>query len=117
MALSKTSHDSREARELRKASSLPKGLLWRELRRNAGGMKFRNQHLIGDMFDFYCAAAKLGSEIDGIAHDMGDRPERDVARSAWLLGRGIRGVRIPAQDVLSNSTAVAEQIVALCTRA
>ena len=97
--------------------SLPEGLLWRELRRKAGGVKFRNQHPVGPyVIDFYCAVVKLGFEIDGVAHDMGDRSERDVARDAWLAERGIRVVRIPAKDVLADPTAIAAQIVALCTQ-
>ena len=34
--------------------------------------------LIGDLVvDFYCAGRRLVIEIDGIAHDMGNNPERD----------------------------------------
>jgi len=84
----------------------------------AGGVKFRHQHPVGPyVIDFYCAAAKLGFEIDGAAHDMGDRPQREVARDAWLLECGIRVVRIPAKDVLADPSAVAARMVALCTRA
>jgi hypothetical protein len=82
-------HDFGKARKLRKALSLPEGLLWRELRRKAGGVKFRNQHPVGPyVIDFYCAAAKLGFEIDGIAHDMaiGRRLMPSAMPGCWSAG-------------------------------
>jgi very-short-patch-repair endonuclease len=39
---------------------------------------FRRQHPIGRyVLDFYCAGARLAVEIDGLSHDLGDRPQRD----------------------------------------
>ena len=49
-----------------------------------------------------------------VAHDMGDRPERDVTRDLWLSDNGIRVLRIPARDVLKELEAVVGQIVAAC---
>jgi very-short-patch-repair endonuclease len=103
------------ARRLRREMSLPEVLLWRELRGGAAGFAFRKQHPIaGYVIDFYCAAAKLAIEIDGIAHDMGDRPKRDSARDAKLLEAGIDIVRIPASDVLKSPVDVAQAIAAIC---
>jgi very-short-patch-repair endonuclease len=105
----KSSHNYPLARAQRRNPSLPEGLLWRELRGKAGGLKFRRQHPVGRyVLDFYCASAKCGFEIDGIAHDMGDRPGRDHARDAWLAEQGIRVVRIAAREVLNNPVDVAE---------
>lgn len=96
--------------------SLPEVLLWRELRTQTG-IKFRRQHPIGDyVLDFYCAAAKLCVEIDGIAHDMGNRPERDQLRDAWLAAQNIKVIRIPARDVLRSPADVAEGLVRQCER-
>ncbi|MDR2187163.1 MAG: DUF559 domain-containing protein [Azonexus sp.] len=107
--------DYATARRLRRQLSLPEALLWRELRRSPQGIKLRRQHPVGPyVIDFYCARAKTGFEIDGGAHDMGDRPDRDEQRSAWLARQKIRLVRIPAQDVLADPVAVAEAIVAFC---
>jgi very-short-patch-repair endonuclease len=100
---------------LRRSLTLPEGLLWRELRQRPDGWKFRRQHPCGPfVLDFYCEAAKLGIEVDGMAHDMGDRPERDIARDRWLAGHGVRVLRIPARDVLQELVAVIRQIVAAC---
>jgi len=101
------------ARKLRREMTLPEVLLWRELRQS--DLKFRKQHPVGRyVLDFYCAAAKLGIEVDGIAHDMGDHPETDVARDASLRERGLEIVRIRAADVLKSVADVAAAIEALC---
>ena len=105
------------ARQLRRAMSLPEVLLWQILRSNPDGVKFRRQHSIGDNYlDFYCPSAKVCIEIDGIVHDMGDRPERDLARDAWLQAEGIEVVRIPAADVLRSVAETAEAILRYCKR-
>jgi len=50
-------------------------------------------------------------EIDGIAHDMGDRPARDVERDRFLQAKGYQVLRIPASEVLADPSATAEAIV------
>jgi very-short-patch-repair endonuclease len=52
------------------------------------------------ILDFYCPAAKLAVEIDGAGHGMGDQPQRDNRRDAWLAERGVTTLRIPAADVM-----------------
>lgn len=111
----KSDHDYTLACAQRKAPSLPEGLLWRALRGKASGLKFRRQHPVGRyVLDFYCAAAKCGFEIDGIAHDMGNRPQGDLARDAWLCQQGIRIVRIAATEVLSDPIGVADAMARMC---
>ena len=66
------------------------------------------------VLDFYCAAAKCGFEVDGIAHDMGDRAERDAARDEFIARQGIRVVRIPASEVLADPIGIAEAMVRMC---
>ena len=103
------------ARRLRREMTLPEGLLWRELRRRPGGFKFRRQHPAGTyVLDFFCAEVRVAIEVDGFAHDTGDRPERDSARDAWLAGQRVEVVRVPARDVLVNIGAVVEYIANIC---
>lgn len=103
------------ARHLRRAMTLPEVLLWQLLRREPKGIRFRRQHSIGDYYlDFYVAGLKLAIEIDGMAHDMGDRPARDALRDAFLRAQGIKVVRIPATDVLRSPEDVAEMLVRYC---
>jgi very-short-patch-repair endonuclease len=101
-----------EARAARREMSLPEILLWQRLKGSPQGIAFRKQHPIsGYRVDFYCAAAKLVIEVDGAAHDMGDRPERDVERTKLLEAKGYRVIRIPAADVLRDADEAAQSIV------
>ncbi len=102
-----------EARRARRELSLPEALLWQRLKGAPNGIRFRKQHPIGlYRVDFYCAAARLVIEVDGMAHDMGDRPQRDALREASLEQSGYRVLRIAAADVLRDVDAVADAIVA-----
>ncbi len=108
-------HNYAKARTLRAEMSLPEVLLWQHLRKQPLGVKFRRQHPVGDyVVDFYSPAAKLGIEIDGIAHEMGDCPERDLARDAWLNQQGIEILRIPAKDLLKSVEQAAQSIILYC---
>ena len=113
-----TNRAYKAARHQRRKMSLPEALLWQRLRRSPCGIGFRRQHPIGPyVLDFYCPAARLAIEIDGRAHDMGDRPERDEVRNAWLAARGLRIARIAAREVLRDPDAVAEMLVKACRAA
>ena len=109
--------DVTKARGLRENLSLPEVLLWRLLKGSPDGVHFRSQHPVGSyVLDFYCAKTKIAFEIDGIAHDMGDRPERDEQRDALLREQGIEVVRIPAAEVLRSAEIVAASMVRYCQR-
>jgi very-short-patch-repair endonuclease len=115
MARATTRRTVSRARKLRRRMTLPEVLLWRALRKEPEGVKFRRQHPVGPyVLDFYCPQARLGIEIDGIAHDMGDNPERDETRALWLAGRKIALLRVPASEVFKSVDQVAEAIVASC---
>ena len=103
------------ARALRRAMSPPEVRLWQLLRKRATGFRFRHQHPAGPfVLDFYCPAAKLVVEIDGLAHDMGRNPARDARRDAWLLHRGVRTVRIEASELWKNAEGVLDHILNAC---
>jgi very-short-patch-repair endonuclease len=79
------------------------------------GINIRKQHPCGPfVVDFYCPAARLIIEIDGIVHEMGDRPERDAKRTQWLQRQGYEVLHIPPAEVLADVDATAESIVAAC---
>jgi very-short-patch-repair endonuclease len=93
--------------------SLPEVLLWQRLRGSPQGLRFRKQHPIDPyVADFYCSAASLVVEIEGAAHNCGDRPERDERRTEFLQQRGYRLLRIAAGDVLKDPDGVATSIAA-----
>jgi very-short-patch-repair endonuclease len=61
-----------QARALRKSMTAPELSLRSYLRTRPRGMKVRRQHPHGPyIFDFFCSAAALAIEVDGMAHDMG----------------------------------------------
>src|SRR3954447_4964133 len=100
------------ARRLRRQLSSPEVQLWIRLRARAPGRPvFRRQHPIGPyVLDFYCAKARLAIEIDGLSHDMGDRPRRDTRRDAWLRTRGIEVLRIAAADLMHGGEETADAL-------
>src|SRR5689334_11687413 len=101
--MSATDRAYKAAKRQRRKMPLPEALLCQRLRRRPCNIGFRRQHPLGRyVLDFYCAAAKLAIEIDGIAHDMGDRPQRDEIRTAWLEAQGLQVLRIAARDVLRD---------------
>ncbi|NNC73690.1 MAG: endonuclease domain-containing protein [Sphingomonadaceae bacterium] len=110
--LSGSAKTVKKARKLRRKMSLPEALLWRELRKRPGELKFRRQHPAGNyILDFYCGEAKLAIEIDGESHNRGDQPDRDAKRDGWLANQDIRVLRFPASDVLNNLEGVVRNIV------
>jgi len=95
--------DTHQARKLRRTMTLPEVLLWRELRKKPNGRQYRRQHPAGPyVLDFFCAPANLAIEVDGESHNRGNQPARDERRDKWLEAKGIRVMRIPANDVLMN---------------
>ena len=104
-----------KARKLRRSMTPPEVRLWQILRARPAGLKVRHQHPAGPyVLDFYCAAKKLGIEIDGIAHEMGDNPARDERRDQWLRDRGYRVLRIPASELRGNAEGVLQHILNAC---
>lgn len=94
--------------------SLPEVLLWTQLKTSRSGLHWRRQHPAGGyVLDFFCAKANLVIEVDGFAHDTGDRPQRDANRDAWLSEHRIDTIRVPANDVLRDPGAVAEGVIVL----
>ncbi|HEX8584196.1 MAG TPA: DUF559 domain-containing protein [Allosphingosinicella sp.] len=109
-----TGKSYRRARELRRTMSLPEVLLWQQLRKRQIGLHWRKQHPAGPYdLDFYCDAAKLCVEVDGEAHERGDRPLRDARRDAWLARHNITTLRIPAAEMLKNLEGVLQHIATI----
>ncbi|MFL6780627.1 MAG: endonuclease domain-containing protein, partial [Sphingomicrobium sp.] len=110
-----TRRNVKRARSLRRQMTLPEVVLWQHLRRRPEGLKFRRQHPAGPyVLDFYCEQASLCVEVDGAAHSLGQVPQSDETRDAWLREAGIRTVRVAARDVLENLEGVVQLIVQGC---
>ena len=105
-------HD--RAIDLRAAMTAPEVWLWVRLRvRRPGQPRFRRQHPIGPYIaDFYCAAARLVIEIDGMGHGDAAQIIHDEKRDAYMAARGYRVLRCAAADVLSDVDAAGEWLIA-----
>jgi very-short-patch-repair endonuclease len=64
-------------------------------------------------WNFYCPKARLAIEVDGMIHDTGDRPQRDLQRDAWLKEHAVTVFRLAAADVLRGVDETADGIVRL----
>ena len=102
------------ARKLRREMTLPEVMLWQHLRGGKAGAKFRRQHPVGAyVADFYCREASLILEVDGEAHNRGERPARDIARDAFFSENGYRVLHIPASDILRDAGEVVDRIASV----
>ena len=103
------------ARKLRQDMSLPEVVLWRELGKRPGGLKFRRQYPAGDyVLDFYCAAARLAIEVDGWGHDNVRTAQADATRSHFLRSQRIATLRVPAKAVLDELEGAVARITEVC---
>ena len=101
----------KRARRLRKEQTVAERALWAALR--AKKMNFRRQAPIGPyVADFVHHASRLVVEVDGYYHTTTDGALRDLARDAWLEGRGYRTLRFPEALVRDEIESVTLQIVA-----
>ena len=83
------------ARKLRRDQTIAKELLWRSLRNNQLGVKFRRQVPVGVFIaDFACVAAKLIVEVDGPSHESDAGQAKDAWRDRWFADNGWRVVRV-----------------------
>ena len=96
-------------RELRKTSTSEEAKLWKELRNNKLGVKFKRQHSIGGyILDFYCFQARLIIEIDGKSHEL--QKEYDADRDKYFRELGYQTLRIKNDDIGKKLTDVISQI-------
>jgi very-short-patch-repair endonuclease len=103
------------ARELRKRQTSAEDFLWQLLRnRRLLGVKFRRQHQFGDfVIDFYCREASLAIECDGAVHKRNEQWHHDQNRDAYMIGQGLRVIRISNERILNDTENVLIDI-ALC---
>jgi very-short-patch-repair endonuclease len=101
------------AQEFRKQPTASEDRLWRALRRNPCGYKFRRQHPLGRFIvDIYNAAARLIIEVDGSVHNS--RQEHDEERTRLLAVAGYRVIRFNNAEVNEQLEIVLDRIYAAC---
>jgi very-short-patch-repair endonuclease len=106
------------ARRLRRNPTEAEARLWRQLRADRMGAKFRWQHPAGRyVLDFFSPEIGLAIEVDGGQHGNGATVRSDAARRRWLAERGVKVLRFWNPDVMENLegvlAAIASEIAAL----
>ena len=98
-------------KELRNNMTAEEKIIWKYIKNNQLGVKFRRQHSIDYYIaDFYCSELKIVIEIDGSQHYSEDGIEYDMEREEFMKSIGIRTIRFSNYDVLNNIEGVVEKI-------
>jgi very-short-patch-repair endonuclease len=83
--------------------------LWRELRLQRLGVKFRRQHPLGKyVLDFVSIEARLCIEVDGAQHAAA--ADYDALRTAFVESQGYLVLRFSDREVLTEIDSVKEAI-------
>lgn len=95
----------------RKNPTEAESVLWNCLRSNKLGVKFRQQHVIGEYIaDFLCVEKKLIIEVDGGYHNKPEQQKADSSRSQYFYERGYVEMRFTNEEVLSDIDMVLNRI-------
>jgi len=87
-------------------------LLWRHIRNEACGVKFRRQVSV-DRFvvDFYYPVLHLAIEIDGTSHHNDEAVVYDASRQAAIEAQGVLFFRFSNDQVFHNIVGVMESLL------
>ncbi|MFH1671102.1 MAG: DUF559 domain-containing protein [Patescibacteria group bacterium] len=93
------------AREMRKDPTEAENLLWKHIRYDQLGVRFRRQYYMdGCIFDFYCPALRLAIELDGKIHEERVQKKNDVERDDHFLHeRQITTLRLSNENVIRHT--------------
>ena len=90
-------------RELKKEMTECEKILWKHIRNDALGVRFRRQYGIGNYIaDFYCPSLKLVIELDGSQHFTEEGLEYDKSREEFMKNFVIKTLRFNNNDVMTN---------------
>ena len=96
-------------RQLKKQMTEAEQLLWKHIRNDSLGVRFRRQYGIGNYItDFYSPSLKLVIELDGSQHFTPEALEYDKIREEFMKSLGIKTLRFNNNDVMSNIEGVLE---------
>ena len=86
-------------------------ILWKALRSEFRGIKFRRQHPIGDYIaDFLCLTEKIVIEVDGEYHNDPQQQQEDQWRTEYLESKGYKVIRFTNEEVNSDIKGVISKI-------
>ena len=89
------------ARENRRNQTEAEEFLWRQLKGNALGVKFKRQLIIlNNIVDFVCLERSLVIEVDGGYHFRTEQMEWDVYRTEELEKLGFKVIRFRNENII-----------------
>lgn len=99
-------------KDLRNYSTPAEAVLWKSIKNNKLGRKFRRQHSIQNyILDFYCPKERLCIELDGNDHFRYEKDIYDSKRDNYLWERyNIKTIRIENFEVFSDIEKVLSRI-------
>ena len=105
--------ESKQRRQaLRQQMTEPEKCLWKILRKQQMGVKFRRQHGIGNyIVDFYCTELKLAIEVDGDSHYSENSQNHNDVRDRFLQSLGVATLRLRNDDVMKNIEGVHQHLM------
>ena len=99
------------AREKRKNQTAEEEFLWRQLKGNVLGVKFKRQLVIQDFIaDFACPERMLVIEVDGGYHYCPEQMERDAYRTEKLEKLGFKVIRFRNESIIMEIENVLKKI-------
>lgn len=86
-------------------------LLWKKIRKDSLGVRFRRQYGIGEyIVDFYCPKLRLVIEIDGGQHYSQNGLEYDYVRKEYMKELGLKILRFRNVEIRDDIERVIEEI-------
>jgi very-short-patch-repair endonuclease len=102
-------------RFLRSEANSAEQILWRYIRKNQLGYKFRRQFSIGNFVaDFYCHELKLVIELDGWTHEFDKAKVTDKNKQQFLESKGYRVFRLANEELFEDPEIFLERITSIC---
>ena len=100
------------SRDMRRLPTKAEKVLWKQLRYDRLGVRFRRQFPIGGcILDFYCPSIMLGIEVDGEIHDKDDQKILDQERQQYLeKEQRLKIVRFTNHEVITDINNVITRI-------
>lgn len=113
----KNAHRLKEIRQsLRVIAPIAEKILWRYLRNNQLGYKFRRQFSMGSMVvDFCSEQLKLAIEVDGWTHDYEKTRAKDLNKQKFLEANGYKVIRLKNEQIFGDIEKVLDKIKRTCS--
>ena len=103
--------ETSKRQQLRAEMPVAERLLWKQLRGEALGVKFRRQVSVGKtIVDLGCPSLHLTIGVDGESYAGEVAQEYDEARQSEIESLGVRFIRVSNEDVYRSALDVADSI-------